>query len=107
MRLKKKGFTDIVFMFTLAVFIIVFIFITSQLAPYGVPQMSAIDLGFLGGSIIAVGVSCAVITGIPCAVATIVASVINILVIPPVYLVVFVPFLFVLSYIMAKLARGN
>jgi hypothetical protein len=104
---KKKGFTDVVFMLSFAVFIVFFIWITSQLAPYGVPQMNALDLGILGGSIIGVGVSCAIITGIPCAVATIVSSIINIFIIPPVYLIVFIPMLFVLSYIMAKMARGN
>jgi hypothetical protein len=107
MEPKKKGFTDIVFMLSFAVFIVFFIWITSQLAPYGVPQMSVVDLGFLGGSIIGVGVACGIITGIPCAVATIVSTVINLFIIPPVYLIVFIPMLFVLSYIMAKLARGN
>lgn len=104
---KKKGFTDIVFMFSFAVFIVFFIWITSQLAPYGVPQMNAIDLGFIGGSIIGVGVGCGIFSGLVCVGAVIVSSVINVFVIPPVYLIVFIPMLFVLSYIMAKLARGN
>lgn len=102
-----KGFTDVVFMLSFAVFIVAFLFITSQLIPYGVPQMNAVDLGYLGASIIGIGVSCAVFSGIVCVVAAIVSSVINVIVIPPVYLLIFVPIMFVFAFVMAKLARGN
>jgi hypothetical protein len=104
---KKKGFTDIVFMFTFAAFLVFFVFITSQLSPYGVPSMSALDLGFLGGEMIAIGVACAVITGLACVATTVVAVVLNFFIIPPIYLAVFTPFLFVFAYIIAKLTRGN
>ena len=106
-ELKKKGLTDVVFMFSFSTFVVVFVFITSQLAPYGVPQMSIIDLGILGSSIIGVGIACAVVTGLACVFGTIIASVLTLFIIPPVYAIVFTPMIFVYAYIIAKLARGD
>lgn len=102
-----KGFTDVAFMFTFAVFLVAFIFITPMLSSYGVPTLDIIDLGFIGGSILGVGVACAVITGLGCVAASIISSIITVFAIPPIYSVVFTAFLFTYAYIIAKLARGT
>lgn len=105
--MRQKGFTEVTFMGFFSIFLISFIFITQQLSPYGVPQLSVLDLGLLGGSIIGVGVGCAVFTGLVCVAASILSSVINALAFPAVYALVFIPLVFIFSYVMAKLARGN
>ena len=84
----------------------------STLAPPEYQIMNPIDFAILGGGLIGVAGSCAVITGIPCAIALVAFGFLNLLAlfitgITWVKTIVIIPLTIVVIYLASRLARGG
>jgi hypothetical protein len=93
-------------------FLLAFLAFMSTIMPAEYNIFGAFDFAFLGGSIIGVAGTCAIITGIPCAGALVVFGVLSLLnfivfnqsILKP---LIIIPLVIVITYLVARLSKGG